>query len=234
MGQPIELIAGLGNPDPEYLATRHNAGFWLVDALASSQGARFTSDRKLEAERAEVELAGARVRLLKPMTYMNHSGRALAKAVNYYKIPLEHVLVAYDEIDLPPGRVKLKLGGGHAGHNGMRSIIEHVGPAFWRIRLGVGHPGQRDRVVGHVLKRASEAEQALIMDGVLRAIESLPILIEHGPERAQNRLHAPPQDAEADARNADDDEQRRGDKDGGPSGGPDRANDRTDDGGRNG
>lgn len=192
MGLEIELIVGLGNPDPEYLTTRHNAGFWLVDALAAEHGAEFSHDRKLEGARTEIELAGRRIKLLKPMTYMNDSGRSVAKAINYYKIPLENALVAYDEIDLVAGRAQLKFGGGHAGHNGIRNVIEHLGPGFWRIRLGVGHPGERERVVGHVLRRASRDEEELIIASVRRAIEVLPILIEQGPELAKNRLHAPP------------------------------------------
>jgi PTH1 family peptidyl-tRNA hydrolase len=190
MGQPIELIAGLGNPDPEYLATRHNAGFWFVDALAASLGARFSANRKLEAELAEVPIAGNRVRLLKPSTWMNHSGRALARATSYFRIPVDRVLVVYDELDLPPGRAQLRFGGGHAGHNGMRSVIEHIGADCWRIRIGVGHPGERDQVTGHVLRRASGAEVDLITASIGRAIDVLPILIEQGAELAKNRLHA--------------------------------------------
>jgi PTH1 family peptidyl-tRNA hydrolase len=193
MAQPIDLIAGLGNPDPEYLATRHNAGFWFVDALAARCGAAFSADRKFEGDIAEVEISGRRIRLLKPMTYMNHSGRSLAKAVNYYKTPLDRVLVVYDELDLPPGRVKLKFDGGHAGHNGMRSVIEHVGAALWRLRIGVGHPGpgRKDQVIGHVLRKASAVEEDLVLNGIRDALDSIPILIEKGPEHAKNRLHAP-------------------------------------------
>lgn len=189
MGEPIELIIGLGNPGPEYLTTRHNAGFWFVDALAARTGAKFRRDRKLEAEIGETTLGGARVRLLKPTTFMNHSGRAAAKALNYFRIPPEHMLCVYDELDLPPGRAKLKFGGGHAGHNGMRSMIEHVGADFWRIRLGVGHPGDRERVVGHVLKRASEDEEDLIVDSLTAAIDAAEVLIEHGGQAAMNSLH---------------------------------------------
>ena len=192
MGAPIDLIAGLGNPDPEYLATRHNAGFWLVDALARENGASFSNNRKLEAEAGEVTLAGRRVRLIKPMTYMNESGRALARAVSFFKIPSENVLVVYDEIDLEPGRVQLRFGGGHAGHNGMRSVIAHLGADFWRIRIGVGHPGDRKRVSGHVLRRAPAAEEDLITASVRRAIDVLPVLIEHGAERAKTALHTAP------------------------------------------
>lgn len=189
MGAPIDLIAGLGNPDPEYLATRHNAGFWLVDALAAENGASFSGNRKLEADASEITLSGRRIRLIKPMTYMNESGRALARAVGFYKIPTANVLVAYDEIDLPPGRVQLKFGGGHAGHNGMRSIMAHLGADFWRIRIGVGHPGERSQVSGHVLRRAPAAEEDLITASIRRAIDVLPILIGQGGERARTALH---------------------------------------------
>jgi len=190
MGQPIDLIAGLGNPDPEYLATRHNAGFWFVDTLARSHGARFSPQKKLEAEATEITLGGHRIRLLKPMTYMDESGRALAKAINFFRIPPERVLVAYDELDLPPGRARLKFDGGHAGHNGMRSIISHIGSSFWRIRIGVGHPGDRSKVTGYVLRRAPQAEENLILDSISEAIGILPDLIEQGGQPAMNRLHA--------------------------------------------
>jgi PTH1 family peptidyl-tRNA hydrolase len=189
MGQPIDLIVGLGNPDPEYLATRHNAGFWLVDALARAQGASFSLNRKIEAETADVSVAGRRIRLIKPTTYMNESGRAVSKAVSYFKIPAAQVLVAYDEIDFPPGQVRLKFGGGHAGHNGMRSVISHIGPEFWRVRIGVGHPGDRSQVVGHVLRRAPSEEEDLILGTIRDAIDVLPTLIEHGGEHAMTALH---------------------------------------------
>lgn len=189
MGQPIDLIAGLGNPDPEYLATRHNAGFWLVDALAAENHAAFSSNRKLDGDTAEISLGGRRIRLLKPMTYMNESGRALAKATAYFRIEPANVLVAYDELDLPPGRVRLKFGGGHAGHNGMRSAIAHIGADFWRLRIGVGHPGDKSRVTGHVLRRAPAAEEDLITASIRRAIDCLPVLIRDGDEKAKTRLH---------------------------------------------
>jgi PTH1 family peptidyl-tRNA hydrolase len=191
MKQPIELIAGLGNPDPEYLATRHNAGFWMVDAIAAEHGQQFSGNKKLEADTAEVTIAGTRVRLIKPMTWMNESGRALARATAYFKIPAERVLVVYDELDLPPGRAQLRFSGGHAGHNGMRSVIQHIGSEFWRIRIGVGHPGDRSKVTGHVLRRASGTEEDLITGSIRRAIDVLPILIEQGGDIAKNRLHAP-------------------------------------------
>jgi PTH1 family peptidyl-tRNA hydrolase len=192
MQQRLDLIVGLGNPGPEYLLTRHNAGFWFIDALADRHGARFSRDKKLLGESAEVTIAGTRVRLLKPQTFMNLSGQSVAAALAYYKISPEHLLVVYDEIDLPAGRVRLKFDGGHAGHNGIRNIIEHVGAGFWRVRLGVGHPGrgQKNQVVGHVLNRAPADEEKLILEGVGAALDIVPVIIEQGAQRAQNRLHS--------------------------------------------
>jgi PTH1 family peptidyl-tRNA hydrolase len=192
MQQRLDLIVGLGNPGPEYLLTRHNAGFWFADALADRCGARFSRDKKLGGESTEVTIAGARIRLLKPQTFMNLSGQSVAAAVAYYKIAPEHVLVVYDEIDLPAGRVRLKFDGGHAGHNGIRNIIEHIGAGFWRIRLGVGHPGrgQKNQVVGHVLNRAPADEEKLILEGVGAALDIVPVILEQGAQRAQNRLHS--------------------------------------------
>lgn len=192
MGEPIELIAGLGNPDPEYLMTRHNAGFWFVDALAAAESAAFKADKKVHGHTTEVRIGSCRVRLLKPMTYMNRSGRAVAATLHYYKIPVERLLVVYDELDLPAGRAQLKRpGGGHAGHNGVRDVIEHVGPDFWRIRVGVGRPGFGDRraVLGHVLKRAG-ADEDLILETIRAGLDTLPILLEHGAQRAQTHLHS--------------------------------------------
>lgn len=196
MGTPIDLIVGLGNPGPEYEATRHNAGFWFVDLLAREHGASFSRERKLQGEAAEISVAGHRVRLLKPATYMNLSGQSVGAAVSYYKIPTEHVLVAYDELDLPPGRMQLKFDGSSAGHNGISSVIEHIGTNFWRLRFGVGHPrdaeqarGGRKNVVDHVLKRASGTEETLLRENLREAADALPVLLEHGAERAKNRLH---------------------------------------------
>lgn len=196
MGTPIDLIVGLGNPGAEYEATRHNAGFWFVDLLASEHGGRFSSQRKLHGDATEITVADRRIRLLKPMTYMNLSGQAVGAAVNYYKIPTEHVLVAYDELDLPPGRAQLKFDGSSAGHNGIGSVIEHIGPKFWRLRFGVGHPrdgeptaGGRKQVIDHVLKRAGGAEETTLRDKLREAADLLPALLEHGAERVKNRLH---------------------------------------------
>jgi len=195
MGTEIDLIVGLGNPGPEYQATRHNAGFWFVDLLAREHGTRFGHERKLKGETVEVRIAGRRVRLLKPMTQMNLSGESVQAAVSYYKIPIEHVLVAYDELDFPPGRVQLKFDGSGAGHNGVGSVIEHVGPKFWRLRFGVGHPrdrahaqGRRD-VIDHVLERATPEEEAQILESIGEAVKLVPAIIEEGAERVKNHLH---------------------------------------------
>jgi PTH1 family peptidyl-tRNA hydrolase len=196
MGTPIDLIVGLGNPGAEYEATRHNAGFWFVDLLAGEHGGRFSSQRKLHGDSAEVTIAGQRIRLLKPTTYMNSSGQSVGAAVNFYKIPVERVLVAYDELDLPPGRAQLRFDGGSAGHNGISSVIEHIGPKFWRLRFGVGHPrdkaqasGGRTDVVNHVLKRAGGSEETLLRDNLREAADILPVMLERGAEVAKNRLH---------------------------------------------
>jgi peptidyl-tRNA hydrolase, PTH1 family len=189
MGTPIDLIVGLGNPGSEYEATRHNAGFWFVELLASAHGGRFSLERKLQGESTEVTVVGRRIRLLKPMTYMNLSGQSVGAAVNYFKIPTEHVLVAYDELDLAPGRVQLRFDGSSAGHKGVGSVIEALGPKFWRLRFGVGHPGGRKDVIGHVLKRAGGTEETTLRDRLREAAELLPMLLEHGAERVKNRLH---------------------------------------------
>ena len=199
MGTQIDLIVGLGNPGAEYEATRHNAGFWFVDLLASEHGGRFSLQRKLQGELTEVTVAGQRIRLLKPMTYMNLSGQSVGAAVNYYKIPTEHVLVAYDELDFPPGRAQLRFDGSSAGHNGVGSVIEHIGPKFWRLRFGVGHPrdqahpGGRKDVIDHVLKRATGSEATTLREKLREAAELLPELLEHGAERVKNRLHRKPE-----------------------------------------
>ena len=155
-GLPLKLIVGLGNPGTEYATTRHNVGFWFVELLAAANGGRFSTNRKLKGDTAEITIAGHRLRLLRPSTYMNLSGESVGAAANYFKIPTEHVLVAYDELDLTVGRVQLRFEGGAAGHNGVTSVIEHLGPKFWRLRFGVGHPRDLERTADdrkQVLKR---------------------------------------------------------------------------------
>jgi PTH1 family peptidyl-tRNA hydrolase len=192
MAHAIELIVGLGNPDPAHLPTRHNAGFWLVDLIARECGAVFKPNRRLAGALAEVEIQGQRVRLLKPQTYMNDSGRSVAAAMSYFKIPPERMLVAYDELDLDPGRAQLKFDGGHGGHNGLRDVVECVGSEFWRLRLGIGHPepGRREAVVGYVLRRPTPEELEKILESVAAAAKAIPVLLEQGPERAMTQLHS--------------------------------------------
>ncbi|NGP54174.1 aminoacyl-tRNA hydrolase [Thioalkalivibrio sp. XN8] len=186
---PIRMIVGLGNPGPDYADTRHNAGFWLVDLLAQRHGGNFRAERKFAAEVAACRVGGADVLLLKPQTFMNRSGQAVQAASAYLKIPVEQVLVAHDDLDLPPGTARLKLGGGHGGHNGLRDLVAHLGPGFWRLRLGIGHPGDRAEVIDYVLRRPAREEEASIREAVTEAADVIPILLGRGEQPAMHRLH---------------------------------------------
>ena len=194
MDDSLELVVGLGNPGLEHRRARHNAGFWFVDLLAQRYGGEFRARRRLYGDTAEITVLGRRIRLLKPMTYMNDSGRAVAAATSYYKTPTERTLVVYDELDLVPGRAKLRFNGGHGGHNGARSVAECVGRDFWRLRLGIGHPGpgRKDRVIGYVLRRPPAEEHGAILDAVLAAADALEVFLEKGAERAKTQLHSRP------------------------------------------
>ena len=184
------MIVGLGNPGPEYAQTRHNAGFWLVDLLAERHGGRFRTERKFAAELATVSIQAADVLLLKPQTFMNRSGSSVQAAAAYLKIPVEQILVVHDELDLSPGDARLKQGGGHGGHNGLRSMISHLGPGFWRLRLGIGHPGNRAEVIDYVLQRASREDEALIQEAVADSADVIPILLGSGEQPAMHKLHS--------------------------------------------
>ena len=186
----IRMIVGLGNPGPEYAQTRHNAGFWFVDLLAERHGGSFRAERKFSGELATVRVEGADILLLKPQTFMNRSGGSVQAAAAYLKIPAEQVLVAHDELDLPPGDVRLKLGGGHGGHNGLRNLIAHLGPEFWRLRLGIGHPGNRAEVIDYVLQRASREDELLIRTAVTDAADVMPVLLGSGEQQAMHKLHS--------------------------------------------
>jgi PTH1 family peptidyl-tRNA hydrolase len=184
------LIAGLGNPGPKYERTRHNAGFWFLDALDRIQPLGLKANRKLHGEAAKTAFAGSDCVFLRPDTYMNESGRALRAAADYFDITTEHVVVAYDDLDLPPGTVKLRQGGGHGGHNGLRSIFRHLGGQdFWRIRVGIGHPGMREAVTPWVLSRATAEDEQAIVHAVERAADALPDLLGGKPGEAMKRLH---------------------------------------------
>lgn len=199
--EPIALIVGLGNPGSEYENTRHNAGFRLADSLCAAHGGRFTHNRRLRADIADIDIAGKRIRVLKPQTWMNLSGESVGAALRFFKLAPETMLVAYDEIDFPPGRLRLKFDGGHAGHNGIRNVIAHVGSRFWRLRIGVGHPGDRSKVKNHVLKRASSEDERTIEAGIERGAGVIPALLSDGPQRAQQVLHTETEGGEIDSGN---------------------------------
>jgi len=185
----IAAIIGLGNPGPDYTRTRHNAGWWLVDRLASQAGASLSPNKKMNAELAQVSLGGQKVWLVKPQTFMNRSGQAMQALASFYKLPTESLLVAHDELDLPCGTVRLKRGGGHGGHNGLRSAIQHCGADFARLRLGIGHPGHRDQVLGYVLKPPTADEQIELDVAVDQAADALLTLFKQGWDRAIQQLH---------------------------------------------
>lgn len=191
MSEPIKLIVGLGNPGKEYEATRHNAGFWWVDELARMNNASFKTENKFHGLVAKTNLHGHEVHLLKPQTFMNGSGRAVGAQAQFYKLTPSQVLVVHDELDLPPGSAKLKLGGGHGGHNGLKDIIAHLGSKdFWRLRIGVGHPGDRAEVVNFVLNAPRKEEQVLIDEAAQRALDVAPMIIEGKLEAAMLKLHS--------------------------------------------
>ena len=186
----IRMIVGLGNPGPEYAQTRHNAGFWLVALLAQQHGGQFRTERKFAAELATIGIQGAEVLVLKPQTFMNRSGGPVQAAAAYLKIPVEQILVVHDDLDLSPGDARLKQGGGHGGHNGLRSMISHLGPGFWRLRLGIGHPGNRAEVIDYVLQRPSREDEALIQQAVADSADVIPILLGSGDQPAMHKLHS--------------------------------------------
>ena len=189
----LRLLVGLGNPGADYLRTRHNAGFWFIDALAQQHGARFGVESKLHAETAKASIGGQSVLLLKPTTFMNKSGIAVVSALRYYKIAPEEMLVAHDELDLPPGTARLKFDGGHGGQNGLRDIIAHLGDGkFNRLRVGIGHPGHKDKVTGWVLGRAGAKDEDAIMASIGAAFDVLPLALSGDFNEAMKRLHTAP------------------------------------------
>ncbi|WHZ20548.1 MAG: Peptidyl-tRNA hydrolase [Rhodanobacteraceae bacterium] len=186
----IRLIAGLGNPGPEYLRNRHNAGFWFVDALASDAGERFGREHRVHGDACRVAIGGEPVRIIKPGTFMNESGRAIVAALNYWKLAPEQLLVVHDDLDLPPGTARLKFDGGHGGQNGIRDIIAQLGHGrFHRLRIGIGHPGDRNRVTPWVLGNPSAVDEELMLDAIARALDLLPLLVAGEFNEATKRLH---------------------------------------------
>jgi len=187
----IQLLVGLGNPGPQHALDRHNAGFWFVDQVATAAGVTLRAERGFFGDVARLRLHDRELWLLKPTTFMNRSGQAVGAFARFYKIAASEILVAHDELDLPPGQVKLKRGGGHAGHNGLRDLIAHLGTAdFWRLRLGIGHPGERAAVVGYVLGKPPQAELQRIEQAMAQAQAVLPRLLAGEFDAAIMQLHS--------------------------------------------
>lgn len=185
----IRLIAGLGNPDERHQEARHNAGFWFADALANRQNAIFKHEAKFKGEVAFFTFKGEKIWLLKPLTFMNDSGESLQSFADFYKIPSEQILVAHDEIDLANGSAKIKWSGGHGGHNGLRSIFSHLNKDFWRLRLGVGHPGDKNEVVNYVLKKTSRRDRAAIDTAIDKSLVIIDALFQGKMDVAMKNLH---------------------------------------------
>jgi len=186
----IELIVGLGNPGREYADTRHNAGFWFVEEVARKYAGSFKAEKKFQGEAARVDIANHDVWLLKPETFMNLSGQSVLALMQFYKIQLANILVVHDDLDLPAGVARLKQGGGHGGHNGLRDIIARCGGnGFQRLRLGIGHPGDKHQVTGHVLTRVSAEDQAAINTAISNAMAVLPQVVSGDFQKAMNQLH---------------------------------------------
>jgi peptidyl-tRNA hydrolase, PTH1 family len=197
---PIRLIVGLGNPGPRYADTRHNAGFWFVDRLLNDFAGSFRAESRFEGEVARVTVDGAGCDLLKPLTFMNKSGNAVQKLAGFHKVSPEQILVVHDELDLPVGTARLKMGGGHGGHNGLRDLHRHLGPNYARLRIGIGHPGVREAVIGYVLERPSRAEEIAIREAISAALEAVPALVAGDWDKAVRSLHgraAPDKESES-------------------------------------
>jgi PTH1 family peptidyl-tRNA hydrolase len=188
--QPIQLIVGLGNPGAKYSTTRHNAGFWFVEEIARQAGVLFRLENKFYGEVCRVSIQHQNVWLLKPTTFMNSSGRSVAALARFYKIPVEAILVAHDELDLPVGTARWKFAGGHGGHNGLRDIMAHLSKDYWRLRLGVDHPGDRNKVVDYVLSNPSRDDSIAIDYAIDAANNSLALMLKGDSQRAMNQLHS--------------------------------------------
>jgi len=187
---PLKLIVGLGNPGRKYARTRHNAGWWLIDALLERQRGAWRHEAAQHAEVARVRIDDCELWLAKPTDFMNRSGEAVSALAHFYRIAPQEILIVHDDIDLLPGVVRLKLAGGHGGHNGVRDVIARLGADFWRLRLGVGHPGAKELVLDSVLERPTGAEQQLIDEAVQRGLAAVPELLRDGAQKTMHRLHS--------------------------------------------
>jgi PTH1 family peptidyl-tRNA hydrolase len=189
----IRLFVGLGNPGAQYEATRHNAGFWWIDEIARASGARLNVEPKFFGLAGRLKSGAHEAWLLQPTTFMNASGRSVGALARFYKIAPEEILVIHDELDLPPGTAKIKKGGGNGGHNGLKDISAQLGTQdYWRLRLGIGHPGDRNAVVNYVLHEPSRDEANLIQDNIDQSVKLLPLLLEGSMEAAMLKLHTKP------------------------------------------
>lgn len=182
-------IIGLGNPGEKYAPTRHNVGYWLVDELARESGTSFRAEQKFLGATCQLSLANRGLRLLKPTTFMNESGQSVRRFMDFFKLDPGRLLVVHDELDLPPGTARLKTGGGHGGHNGLRDLINHIGRDFVRLRIGIGHPGQKDQVTNYVLRSPRPEELRAVEDSLMEARRSLDVLFAEGLEKAMTYLH---------------------------------------------
>jgi len=190
MAASIQLVVGLGNPGADYVMTRHNVGWWFVDALARAHGGSFSAERKFSGDVCRLTIGGHDVRLLKPTTFMNRSGQSVKALASYLKVPPEVILVAHDDLDLPFGTVRLKKGGGAGGHNGLKDITAHLGENYLRARFGIAHPGGSRDVIDYVLERAGREEEAAIMEAIGATVEAMPALLDGQFEKVMQALHS--------------------------------------------
>jgi len=187
--ESIKLVAGLGNPGSQYESTRHNVGYWFVDELIRKYNAQFKRESKFKGEVAKIYVAGHDIWLLRPDTFMNLSGQSVSALARFYKIQAEEVLVIHDELDLDPGVARLKSGGGHGGHNGLRDVSEKLGKTYQRIRLGVGHPGHKNMVSDYVLKKPSQDDRISIERAIDDALAVFELIVAGESQKAMNELH---------------------------------------------
>ncbi len=185
----IKLIVGLGNPGAQYADTRHNAGFWFVDEVARKYGISLSMDKKYHGQVGRGTIEGQEVRLLLPETFMNRSGQSVVPLAKFFQIKPSEILIAHDELDISPGSIRLKTGGGHGGHNGLRDIVPHIGADFHRLRIGIGHPGHASQVSAHVLSKPAVGDRAAIDQAIDCAVANLPLIMANDLDKARNHIN---------------------------------------------